>query len=151
VPNQACRTLAYQGIRRRTRGGENIFSDTKGPAEVAFDELGMACCKIVSFPDFTKLAGRASFAGERAAGQLRSVDHAITAERQQTASALAFFLEAFDLSLDQLADEGCTPLRPDQCVDTSAQTFRQADNGRLHSKRWASHGWVVSGRHQLST
>jgi hypothetical protein len=133
VPNQACCTLAYQGVRRRTRGGENIFSGTKGLVEVAFGQFGMACCKIVSFPDFTKLAGRASFAGERAAGQLRSVDHTITASQQQTMSALAFFLQAFDLTLDQLPDEGGTPLRPDQCVDTSAQTFRQANDGRLHS------------------
>jgi hypothetical protein len=48
-------------------------------------------------------------------------------------SALAFFLQAFDLTLDQLADEGGTPLRPDQCVDTPAQTFRQANDGRLYS------------------
>jgi hypothetical protein len=77
----------------------------------------------------TKLAGRASFAGERAAGQLRSVNHAITASRQQTTSALALFLQAFDLSFDQIANEGGTPLRPDQCVDTSAQAFRQANDG----------------------
>jgi len=107
--NSAKSDISYPGVSGRPQAcarRRKYFFGTKVSSEPPLVSSDGSCRRSGS----AKLAGRASFVGGRAAGQLRSVDHAIPAQQQST-SASAFLLQAFDLSLKQVAFDVPAPSR----------------------------------------